>query len=89
LAFLDLEEKIALSGLFFAKYIQNIKHFVKFQNLFDTFWQIFFENLAFIWPLLFIFLDLAILSLSHSPFLSLSVLWGFIVLWLKFVGFDD
>ncbi len=36
-AFLDLEENSISLGLFWHKVPQNIKHFRKFQNLFDIF----------------------------------------------------
>jgi hypothetical protein len=43
LAILDLKA-------FLAKFLQNIHHFKKFQNLFSVFWQIFFDNFIFIGP---------------------------------------
>jgi hypothetical protein len=40
-------KKYLLKPFFLAKFLHNIQKFMITQNLFNTFWRIFFENLAF------------------------------------------
>jgi hypothetical protein len=66
LAFFILSKTVSLYA-YFGLISKNMLRFKKFQNLFGIIWQIFLENLAFIWAF-FQFENLAFFETANGQF---------------------